>query len=183
MKRLFTAIRPPEDVCDLLLDLQTGLPGAAWRPFENFHITLCFYGDVDGAVMRDLEHELSQINFFSFEIALSGIGNFGGSGPSSVWAGVAPSPLLDELAHACSKAGRNAGAPMDARKFKAHLTLAYCKHTHAEEFAAYAKRFAMFESRPFWVEGVSLLSSRPGKHVNHYIEEAYFPADNAPPQF
>ena len=181
MKRLFAAITPPEDICDQLLDLQTGLPGAAWRPYENFHITLQFYGDVDGAVMRDLEGELARIDFRSFEIALSGVGSFGGNDPNSVWAGLAPSPLLQELARACDTAGRKAGAPRDGRKFKAHLTLAYCRNTFANDVAAYSKRFAMFETRPFWVEGFSLFSSRPSKHANHYIEEAYFPANNATP--
>ena len=38
MYRLFAALPVPEDLHDGLIDTQTDLPGASWRPAENFHI-------------------------------------------------------------------------------------------------------------------------------------------------
>jgi 2'-5' RNA ligase len=49
MYRLFAALPVPEDLWEGLAALQDGLPGASWRPEENFHITLRFFGDLTHA--------------------------------------------------------------------------------------------------------------------------------------
>ena len=61
MPRLFIALPVPDEIADELVALQAGVPDARWVPAENFHVTLCFAGEVHGAVMRDLEEELSDI--------------------------------------------------------------------------------------------------------------------------
>ena len=53
MLRLFAALPVPPEVSGALLKLQKNLPGAHWRPQENFHITLCFYGEVSDTAARD----------------------------------------------------------------------------------------------------------------------------------
>ena len=59
MPRLFAALPVPEEIADELSALQSGVPDARWVPAENFHVTLCFAGEVQGATMRDLEEELA----------------------------------------------------------------------------------------------------------------------------
>jgi len=54
MPRLFIALPVPDDVCEDLNTLQSGVPSARWVPQENFHITLCFAGEVHGGTVRDL---------------------------------------------------------------------------------------------------------------------------------
>src|SRR6266852_1336519 len=76
MPRLFVALPVPEEIADALLALQSGVPDARWLPPENFHVTLCFAGEVHGAIMRDLEEELSDIAGPRFAMALAGVEQF-----------------------------------------------------------------------------------------------------------
>ena len=50
MPRLFTALEIPPEIGQSLAMLRGGLPGARWVEPENYHLTLRFIGDVDGAV-------------------------------------------------------------------------------------------------------------------------------------
>ena len=52
--------RAQEARVDELAALQSGVPDARWQTAENLHVTLCFCDEVQGAVMRDLEEELSE---------------------------------------------------------------------------------------------------------------------------
>ena len=98
--RLFLAIPIPENVADRLATLEADVPGASWRLPEQYHLTLRFIGDVDGATARDIDTELGRILAAPFEISLQGAGSFGGREPSALWAGVSPSPPLLQLANA-----------------------------------------------------------------------------------
>ncbi|MEM6626713.1 MAG: RNA 2',3'-cyclic phosphodiesterase [Pseudomonadota bacterium] len=173
--RLFAALSLPDEIADLLTPLQRGTPGASWRPRENFHITLRFFGDLDGAVARDLDEELAQITETPFEIQLEGAGSFGGREPHALWIGVAPHPTLNRLAGACERAARRLNLTADKRRFKPHVTLAYCHGTQDDDAAAFISRLASFESPPFWVESFQLYSSRMGKGPSRYLDEAVYP--------
>ena len=76
MPRLFVALPVPDDIADELTGLQSGVPDARWVPPENFHVTLCFAGEVQGGVMRDLEEELSDAAGPKFTVQLSGVEQF-----------------------------------------------------------------------------------------------------------
>ena len=76
MPRLFVALPVPEDVAADLTSLQSGVPDARWVPVENFHVTLCFAGEVQGGTMRDFEEELSDIAGPRFAVALAGVEQF-----------------------------------------------------------------------------------------------------------
>ena len=95
--RLFLAVPIPEGIADRLLTLEADVPGASWRAAEQYHLTLRFIGDVDEAIARDLDTELGRIIAAPFEIALSGVGSFGGREPSALWAGVSAPPDLARL--------------------------------------------------------------------------------------
>ncbi|CAN5220520.1 RNA 2',3'-cyclic phosphodiesterase [soil metagenome] len=130
MLRLFTAISVPWPVVERLKTLQTGIPGARWRPEEAFHITLAFYGEVSEAQADDLAAELARVRAPGqgglSEIALKGVGAFGDTHRSrTLWAGVEPNEALNVLAGRCRTAAERAGVRMEARTYKPHLTLAY----------------------------------------------------------
>ena len=98
MPRLFVALPVPEDVADSLIALQSGVPDARWVPSENFHVTLCFAGEVQGGVMRDLEEELSDIGGPRFAVALNGVHSFAsGKQPRALVVTVEKSDRLDWL--------------------------------------------------------------------------------------
>ena len=73
MYRLFAALPVPEEIHPGLIQTQTGLSGARWRPPRNFHITLRFFGDVSHADARDLDELLAEISCAPFEVSLEGM--------------------------------------------------------------------------------------------------------------
>lgn len=173
--RLFAAFAIPDQVADRLEPLQRDLAGASWRPRENFHLTLRFFGEIDEALARDLDHEISLLSAPSFEMRLAGGGSFGGREPSAVWAGVdAPAELARIAAH-CEKSARRVGLPAETRRFTPHVTLAYCHGTTDRDVAIWLERLGDFRTEPFWVDQFALFSSRPTRSGSRYVEEATYP--------
>jgi 2'-5' RNA ligase len=173
--RLFLAIPIPQDVADRLATLEADVPGASWRLPEQYHLTLRFIGDTDGATARDIDTELGRILAAPFEISLHGAGSFGGREPSALWAGVSPSPPLLQLASACETAIRNAGLPPESRKYKPHVTVAYLHGTWDTDVARFLTDAAEFRSAPFIVDHFCMYSSRATKDGSRYVEEAVYP--------
>lgn len=162
MPRLFSALELPDEVRDELYRLHHPLPGARWISKAFYHLTLRFVGDVTHTQAREFAANLANVNCSAFELTILGLGAFGGNDPRSVWAGVAPSPALDELARAHDKAARNAGLATDKRGFKPHVTLARLKNSNAAAVAKFLTRYSGYRSEPFFVSRAVLMSSRPG---------------------
>lgn len=177
--RLFIAIPIPEQITERLLTLETDVPGASWRLPEHFHITLCFIGEVDEARARDVDGELGRIVAAPFEIALAGAGSFGGREPSALWAGVDAPPDLARLASACENGIRAAGMPPEGRKFKPHVTLAYCHGTLDMDVAQFLRDASEFRTEKFWVDHFCMYSSRATRAGSRYVEEAVYPLTGA----
>ncbi len=159
--RLFAALDLPDHVAAALLAVMKGTPGAKWRPRENLHLTLRFFGDVAEPVADDLDLELAAVaeRYAPFELQLKGAGSFGGAEPHALWIGAAPSPALNGLADAVEKAARRVGLKAEPRKFMPHVTVAYLSGTPLDSAQAYEARLGLFETRPFQVERISLFSS------------------------
>lgn len=173
--RLFLAIPIPEDVACRLLALESDVPGAAWRTAEQYHLTLRFIGEVDEPTARDIDTELGRIAAAPFDIALSGVGSFGGKEPTALWAGVDAPPDLHRLAASCEAAIRNAALPPEPRKYKPHVTLAYLNGTLDHEVAHFLSDAAEFRTRAFTVDHFCMYSSRATRSGSHYVEEAVYP--------
>src|SRR3954469_678387 len=96
MPRLSPPRPAPDEIADELASLQAGVPDARWVPAENFHVTLCFAGEVQGGAMKDLEEELSDIAGPQFALAVAGVEQFStGKQPKALVALVARSDRLD----------------------------------------------------------------------------------------
>ena len=176
MLRLFAALPVPEDIAQRLTGFQRGVPGAKWRPVENFHITIGFFGDLDEAKARDLDEELGQIETTPFDIRLKGGGWFGGAQPTSLIGEVSPWRDLEQLHRAVSRAARRTGVEMEKRRFHPHVTLAYCKNTPAQEAAHFTNKLSLFQSPAWPVDHFAMFSSLPSKKgPNYYREEAVYP--------
>jgi RNA 2',3'-cyclic 3'-phosphodiesterase len=173
--RLFAALPIPEEVADRLLALEADVPGAAWREVEQFHLTLRFFGEIDETVARDLDHELGLIVEAPFELRLAGAGSFGGREPSALWAGVEASPALSRLASQCEKAARRAGLAPEPRRFKPHVTLAYCHGASDQDAADFLHFAGDFRTDPFWITHFAMYSSRSTRSGSRYVEEAVYP--------
>ena len=62
MPRLFTGLEIPAEVGQTLSNLRGGLPGARWIDPENYHLTLRFIGDIDGASANEIASLLWRVN-------------------------------------------------------------------------------------------------------------------------
>ncbi len=158
-----------------MADLCSGIPGAKWVPPENFHITLRFLGDIDGAQADDVHEALSGIQAPSFDLSLATMGCFGDSKKTrSLWAGVDPNPALTHLRDKVESAVVRAGLPPEPRRFKPHVTLARFKNGNgtAPEIHRFITRNALYRSEPFTVRAFTLFQSFLGGEGAIYRPEA-----------
>lgn len=170
MLRLFAAIPIPPAFHRELTKLQRGLPGAKWRPAENFHITLRFAGEIDDHLADDLDAELRAVQSESFTLHLEGANWFGKSDPRAVWIGVGASEPLTQLQARCEKAARRAGLEAETRNFKPHMTLAYLNKTPVDRLAAWCRDRTRFKTEPFQVTHFSLYRSWSQKRGDNIYE-------------
>jgi 2'-5' RNA ligase len=163
--RLFAAIPMPDDIAERLVALQRGVPGATWRPKENLHLTLRFFGEIAEPEADDLDAELSAIahRAKAFEVRLKGAGVFGRGDPHALWIGVDAVSSLFALADGCERAARKSGLKPERRKFAPHVTLAHLRNPDRERVIRFEQRLALYESDPWRVEAFALYSS----HVRH----------------
>ncbi len=159
--RLFAAIAIPDDIAERLLALQRGVPGAKWRPRENLHLTLRFFGEVAEPVAEEIDAALDEVANATaqFDVQLKSAGSFGKEDPHTLWIGAGENDALKKLAADCERAARRAGLKPETRKFAPHVTLAYLNNAELGRVHGFESRLGLFESRPFVVESFGLYSS------------------------
>jgi RNA 2',3'-cyclic 3'-phosphodiesterase len=167
MHRLFVAIRPPEDVRDLLLDAMDDSTDFRWQDEEQLHLTLRFVGEVERPVADDLAAELARIRAPPFELRVAGTGRFEQRSSGALWAGV-------ELAAKVERACLAVGLDPERRAFHPHITLARWKGRRGHEVARFLERTRGLSSDPFDVGDFILFESRLSRHGAHYHEAARF---------
>lgn len=159
MIRLFVALSLPDDVADSLTTLQTGVPGARWSTQEQLHLTLRFIGEVDGRDAAAIDDALSAIDAPRFELALKGVGEFGGKNPHALWAGVRDPAPVKFLSRKVENALQRIGLPAEERKFVPHVTLARLRASSRGRVMDFLTDHALYASPPFEVGGFILYSS------------------------
>ncbi|MGB0681193.1 MAG: RNA 2',3'-cyclic phosphodiesterase [Magnetovibrionaceae bacterium] len=126
--RLFLGLGLPERITERLQALQAGLGNVRWVKPHNMHITLRFFGEVEGPAAEDLHHALGALSAPAFALTLEGAGHFGSNRQvRAVWAGVQPQPALDHLQAKCERLAQMTGFAPETRKFTPHVTLAWTK--------------------------------------------------------
>ncbi|MFN7165097.1 MAG: RNA 2',3'-cyclic phosphodiesterase [Hyphomonas sp.] len=176
MVRLFAALPVPPEVSGPLRKLQKDLPGASWRPEENFHVTLCFFGEISHAAAHDLDELLGEFEAPAPELVIEGAGWFGRRQPTAVWARVRENDELRGLAAACARAARRLSIPLERRPFTPHVTLAYCHTTLLEDARAWSERHQTFRSAPWQAGAFHLYSSQSrASGPSRYVAEADYP--------
>ena len=177
MPRLFIALPVPDDIADELVPLQSGVPDARWVPVENLHVTLCFCDQVQGAVMRDLEEELSDIAGPPFPVAIAGVEQFSsGKQPKALVALVEKSDRLDWLQQKVLTVARHCGIGIERRKFRPHITLARFGNgaETGHHIAQFMASHSTFRAGPWLAQHFWLYSSRPSRNGSIYSEEAAY---------
>jgi 2'-5' RNA ligase len=177
MPRLFIALPVPEDIADSLTALQSGVPDARWVPAENFHVTLCFAGEVHGGVQRDLEEELGDIAGPTFPVGIAGVEQLSnGRQPKALVALVAKTDRLDWLQQKVSTVARNCGLSIERRKFRPHVTLARFRQgaETGHHIAQFVASHSTFQAGPWMADHFALFSSRSSRSGSVYREEAAY---------
>ena len=208
--RLFAALDTPFDIAEEIdawwQEAVTHLEPGDWRdvPMKNWHVTLAFYGDVEGGEADDLAEALAEYvrgttkqqpgRFVRpregeepgvngpLQLKSSEFGAFPRfSKPQVLWAGVDDSDgsgRLKEMARCCRRAGHATVRKRSAKvqPFKGHITLA-----RGNEFAAPISAGMLAELPPFpeleWVVDSLILyqsTLHPDGAKYRKLEEFYF---------
>jgi 2'-5' RNA ligase len=175
MHRLFVAIRPPEEVRDLLIDAMDDRPELRWVSDDNLHLTLRFIGEVERPLADDVAAALAGVHFSSFELRVAGVGTFEQRNGGALWAGGDPRGDVAALAARIERACQSAGLPPERRAFHPHITLARWNRRSAAAAEALIERNRALASPPFAVTSFTLYESRLSRHGAHYEAVASYP--------
>ncbi|MCP3461927.1 MULTISPECIES: RNA 2',3'-cyclic phosphodiesterase [unclassified Bradyrhizobium] len=171
MPRLFTGLEIPAEVGQTLSNLRGGLPGARWIDPENYHVTLRFIGDIDGASANEIASLLFRVNRKPFEVKVQGLTSFGGRKPRAVVAAIEPSRPLIELQAELERMMQRIGLDPEGRKFIPHVTLARLHDASDQDVADYLSLRGYFPSKVFTAERFVLFSSRASTGGGPYVVE------------
>lgn len=173
--RLFAAIDVTFEMREALVHLTRGLPGARWIPFENYHLTLRFLGEMPGHRAEDLDMALSALRGRGFTLQLSGVGVHEKAGRGvAVWAGVERNPALEHLQTKIETAVKRIGFDPERRRFNPHVTLARLDNTPPGKLVEWLQGHALFRPPPMPVRHFSLFSSQLGKDQAVYTPEVEY---------
>jgi 2'-5' RNA ligase len=127
-RRLFYAIEFPDDVRSRLSLAGAQLAALAsqgrWTRPDNLHLTLQFIGDCPDEWLGRLGDILSLAagNCPPFTMQIGGCGTFGRLG-DILWIGVAPHPLLQQMAGDIASQLQGQGLPYEQRPYSPHITI------------------------------------------------------------
>ena len=176
MHRLFAALPVPDEIAQRLDPLSVEMHGARWRKREHYHVTLCFYGRVDGEVADAIADALADLRAPSLSLELSGVGWFGRREPRALYARIAENAALSALAKDCRKIARQFDVKLGQDPFNPHITLAYCNQTPLEAARAWSEDFQILRSDPFLVDTFHLYESFTGHgRQSQYVAQADYP--------
>lgn len=175
MPRLFTALEIPPEIGLALSAMRGGLPGARWMDPSDYHITLRFFGDVDGRTARDMASDLGNIASGPLMMALDALESFGGDKPRSVFARAMTSQGLSSLQADHERIARQCGLQPEGRKFRPHVTLARLRDASPLDVADYLSSRAIVAPLRFVARRFVLMSSRASVGGGPYVVEAAYP--------
>ncbi len=176
MIRAFLALSLPDDVADILMDIQDGVRNARWVEQDNLHLTLAFLGDCTPSELTELDTELGRIRMEPFDLELAGVGAFGGGKPHTLYAGIAPSEPLSRLHAKIDRLMRDVGVGGERRKFRPHITLARCGGgVIPAQALEWTRHHARFSYQPFDINGFALYRSDLGTGAPIYTELVQYP--------
>ncbi len=182
MPRLFTAIKIPNEIANILAIKQGGIRNARWIEKEDFHITICFIGDVEQHIAEQILLALERVKFEQpMEIEIIGFDIFGHKKPRALIANIKHNLALDELRKATQHQLQLLGLMPETRKFIPHITIArftnsgvkntYDKINRTNEIANYLSRNVLQKPLCFRVDNFCLMSAKPSIGGGPYVAE------------
>lgn len=126
--RAFIALELPDEfrgeVAAVSRLLAQQCPGH-FMPYENFHVTLAFLGEIDEAqsslAVAALESACAGVA--PVTLVSNGLGKFGRSSDATLWLGLEQTPALEHLATSVRNSLAARDLTYDEKPFRAHITL------------------------------------------------------------
>lgn len=171
--RAFLALPLPEAVLSALRVQQFLLPLPRAVDAEGLHLTLVFLGEVQDWTLEAAHERFLECRVAPFDLALQGLGLFGGAKPRAAWAGVAASEPLSRLQGKLEHAARLAGIQVEGRKYQPHVTLGRFAPPAPDEAARLEKAVALgggFASAAWRVDSFCLYQSHLSAKGARYDE-------------
>lgn len=178
MRRVFLGLDLPDQIRSALAVQQFLLPLPKKVPSENFHLTLAFLGEVTEPLLEALHEDLLIMRAAPFDLALAGLGLFGGERPRAAWAGVAASDPLIRLQAKVEHLARQAGCTVEHRRFVPHVTLGRFPPPPLPDALRLERAIAEgagFAAGPWQVTAVALYESHLGAKGARYEVLAEYP--------
>jgi 2'-5' RNA ligase len=175
-KRLFVALELPESCRAVLAALNPRIRGLRWLPKEQLHATMSFLDRVTQEQEEKLQEALTNVRVPPFFLPIQGLGTFGGSRPTVLWAGLGKAhPHLFALHKHIQDAVLQAGLEPDLRPFHAHITLGRLNGVSLASLSPFLRRNAESEFGLWKVTGFALFSSvlTPEGPI-HTLERRFF---------
>jgi RNA 2',3'-cyclic 3'-phosphodiesterase len=123
MIRAFLALDLPDHVRSALSVQQFLLPLPRKVDPAQFHLTLAFLGEVPDETLEAVHDGMLALRQPMFDLAIQGIGHFGGAKPRAVYAGAQGSDALMHLQTKIETIARRAGCDIPRTRFVPHVTL------------------------------------------------------------
>ena len=127
--RLFIAINFTSEVKDAISETIANLRSVAhsgsYTAWDNLHLTLAFIGETDRVndIVEVMTETAQQTFHEPLQIRLSGAGTFKRRGGDTHWIAVHKTPVLEALADRLADNLREAGFPIEKRRFIPHITI------------------------------------------------------------
>ncbi|TVR48996.1 MAG: RNA 2',3'-cyclic phosphodiesterase [Puniceicoccaceae bacterium] len=168
-RRLFFGVGLPEPIRAHLAAWVRPLPGLAWTPPDNLHLTLKFLGQVESGVEERVVATASAITVERFVLGLEGAGVFPPKGkPGVLWVGVgAGHPRLFQLKKRLEDDLIPLGFEPERRIYQPHITLARCSGARPGAIRGLLKNWKDFAGPAWQVDAFQLYESvrREGRIV------------------
>ena len=175
-KRLFIGLELPLCSRKRLARIDPKIKGLKWLPVEQFHLTMSFLGSVDSAGVQRLTESLLKIQVPPFFLPIQGVGVFGGTRPTVVWAGVGKGhPHLFALHHHIQDAVLLAGLEADLKPFHPHITLGRAKNVSRAALLPFLRSYSEMEFDLWKAVEFTLFSSSLSEDGASYEVEKRFP--------
>ncbi len=175
MIRLFVALDLPQETRDELGSFCYGVPGARWLSDDQFHLTLHFIGDVDGALYGDICESLDDVRSENLHIRLSGLGFFSQrKEPKVLWVGLERNEALVQLRNRIGAGLKRAGVELERRKFSPHITVARLRNSPKSKLMTFVAAHNLYKSSNVEISEFKLYSSvLTSNGAIHSVEEEF----------
>lgn len=144
-----------------------------WTPRANFHLTLRWLGDSDGAARDSARRVIADVasRTSPFQASFGSVGAFPSPRrPRVIWIAVEPTPRLRVLRDELERGLAAAGFDRDVRSFRPHVTLGRAGNDAApgdfRPFVARSRDLGLADEFP--VHAIDLMRSRNGEDGARY---------------